>query len=198
MAYKKRLDMDIQSKWNNKHQERMEELTEPASNARLMKLSAYLNGGNALDMACGLGGNSLFLSRNGYNVQAIDISDVAIGYLQDLALKNNLAIAARIADLTSLDKYSWDNQSFDMIVDTYYLDRKVFPLIKKLLKAGGYFFMETYYQASLTAKQGVSDQYKLKPKELLNVFGDWQVLYYEENEHEGRQTIFCRKCKQGN
>ncbi|MCM3728843.1 methyltransferase domain-containing protein [Neobacillus cucumis] len=186
--------MDFQSKWNNKHRERMKQLTEPASNPRLMRLASYLNGGNALDFACGLGGNSLFLSRKGYNVQAIDISDVAIDYIKDLALKNNLSIDARMADLTSLDQHSWDNQSFDMIVVTYYLDRRVFPLIKKILKAGGYFFMETYYQAPTTAKQGVSDQYKLKPKELLNEFGDWQVLYYEENEHERRQTIFCRKC----
>ncbi|MEH7544204.1 methyltransferase domain-containing protein [Neobacillus vireti] len=193
MAYKIRLNMDIQSKWNNKHLERIEQLTEPASNARLMKLAAYLNGGNALDLACGLGGNSLFLSRKGYYVQAIDISDVAIAYLQDQAVKNNLPIDARMADLTSLDQKSYDNQSFDMIVVTYYLDRRVFPLIKKILKADGYFFMETYFQAPNTVKQGVSDQYKLKPKELLNEFGEWQVLYYEENEHEGRQTIFCRK-----
>ncbi|MEH7415566.1 methyltransferase domain-containing protein [Neobacillus drentensis] len=186
--------MDHQHKWNKKHRERLEQIKDPIPNPRLMKLSEYLKGGIALDFACGLGGNSLFLSRKGYKVQAMDISDVAITFIQDQAAKYNLPINARQADLTSLNQKSWDNQSFDIIVVTYYLDRRIFSMIKKILSSDGYFFMETYYQVPNTVKKGVSDQYKLKPKELLQEFGDWQVLYYEEDEHEGRQTIFCRKC----
>lgn len=185
--------MNSKLKWDSKHMERIKQLEEPAPNPRLIKLASYLSGGNALDLACGLGGNSLFLAQKDYKVQAIDISEVAITYIQEQAAKKALSIDARMADLTVLDHFSWDNQSFDMIVVTNYLDRKLYPYLKKILKKSGYFFMETYYQSPDAENQEISTQYKLMPKELLNEFGDWQILYYEENEHAGRQTIFCRK-----
>jgi tellurite methyltransferase len=53
--------------------------------------------------------------------------------------------------------------------------------------------METYYQSPYIEEQGVSDQYKLNSNELLAEFGDWKVLYFEENEQEGWQSIFCQK-----
>ena len=53
--------------------------------------------------------------------------------------------------------------------------------------------METYYQSPQNEIQRLSNQYKLQPKELLAEFGDWNVLSFEENELEGRQTIFCQK-----
>jgi hypothetical protein len=41
--------------------------------------------------------------------------------------------------------------------------------------------METFYQSPQIENQGVSDQYKLQPKELLVEFGDWTVHFFEEN-----------------
>ena len=185
--------MNSKLKWNTKHKERIKQLEDPAPNPRLIKLASYLSGGNALDLACGLGGNSLFLAQKDYKVQAIDISDVAITYIQEQAANMHFSIDAKMADLTAFDHFSWDNESFDMIVITNYLDRKLFPSIKRILKEDGYFFMETYYQSPKAGNREIPTHYKLKPKELLKEFTDWQVLYYEENEHEGRQTIFCRK-----
>lgn len=53
--------------------------------------------------------------------------------------------------------------------------------------------METYYQPAHTENHRVSDQFKLRPKELLTEFREWKVVFWEENEIEGRQTIFCQK-----
>jgi tellurite methyltransferase len=182
--------MDTRTKWNHKHKERLQQLTEPEPNARLESLSDYLTGGTALDLACGVGGNSLFLARNNYKVQAIDISEVAIDYIEIQAVKHNLSIQTQVSDLTN---FNLNKKSFDLVVITYYLDRSLFPIVKKHIKEGGYFFMETFYQSPQTENQGVSTQYKLKPKELLSEFGDWKVLFFEDNEQEGWQTIFCQK-----
>ncbi len=38
--------------------------------------------GKALDLACGLGRNSLFLAEHGMTVDAVDISDVALDRLE--------------------------------------------------------------------------------------------------------------------
>ncbi|MDQ0201035.1 class I SAM-dependent methyltransferase [Neobacillus ginsengisoli] len=185
--------MNTRTKWNTKHKERIDQLQEPAPNPRLKNLAAYLKGGTALDLACGLGGNSLFLARMNYQVQATDISDVAINYLQEQASKYNLKIHPRVCDLTELKNLNWQNQSFHLVVITYYLDRKLFPLVKSIIKESGYFFMETFHQSPQIEDQGVSNQYKLQPKELLAEFSDWTVLFFEENDQKGRQTIFCQK-----
>jgi tellurite methyltransferase len=185
--------MNTRIKWNTKHNERINLLKEPAPNPRLKKLSAPLKGGNALDLACGLGGNSLFLARMNYQVQAIDISDVAINYIQEQATKDNLKIHPRVCDLTDLNNLKWQNSSFNLVVITNYLDRTLFPIVKNIIKENGYFFMETFYQSPLNENQGVSNQYMLQPKELLAEFGAWTVHFFEENEQEGLQTIFCQK-----
>jgi tellurite methyltransferase len=188
------IHMNTKDKWNLKHMDRLTQLKEPQPNPRLKKLASYFKeGGTALDIACGLGGNSLFLAGMNNQVEAIDISDVAINYVQEQAARENLSVQPRVTDLTDLDTLNWPNNPFDFIVMSYYLDRSLFPIVKNVLKDGGYFFMETYYQSTYTEEQGVSDQYKLKSNELLAEFGDWKVLYFEENEQEGWQSIFCQK-----
>lgn len=184
--------MDSRMKWNEKHKEHLNQKKEPTANQRLEALSPYLTGGNALDIACGLGGNSLFLAKMNYQVQAIDLSDIAINYIQEQAEKRKLKIFPQKCDLTEINNLYWSDGSFNIVVITYYLDRDLFPIVKSVIKEEGYFFMETYFQ-SPENKQSISNKYKLFPQELLNEFRDWKVLYFEENENEGRQTIFCQK-----
>ncbi|WP_251555334.1 class I SAM-dependent methyltransferase [Neobacillus muris] len=185
--------MDTKRKWNQKHKERVNHQEVPEPNARLKDLSAYLSGGTAIDLACGLGGNSIFLARLNYQIQAVDISDVAIKYVKEQADLLDLAINPQVFDLTEGDHLPLKASSFDLAVMTYYLDRSLFLPVKNSIKQNGYFFMETFFQSQQKEEQGVSNQYKLKPQELLSEFGDWKVLFYEENEQEGRQTIFCQK-----
>ncbi|WP_144548263.1 bifunctional 2-polyprenyl-6-hydroxyphenol methylase/3-demethylubiquinol 3-O-methyltransferase UbiG [Bacillus sp. X1(2014)] len=187
--------MDSKTKWNNKYKDRMIDIKEPVPNPRLENLSVYLNGGTALDLACGLGGNSLFLARMNYQVHSIDISDVAINFIRERSAQDNLKIQAQVCDLTEWSNPIMTNSTYDIVVITYYLDRSLFPIVKSVTKEGGYFFMETFNQSPRIENQGVSSQYKLLPNELLAEFSDWNVLFFEENEQEGRQTIFCqRKC----
>ncbi|WP_462408472.1 class I SAM-dependent methyltransferase [Neobacillus sp. Marseille-QA0830] len=186
--------MDIRSKWNGKYRERLNHNRgQPETNPRLKHLSSYLTGGEALDLACGLGGNSQFLARMNYQVQAVDISEVAIDYIKELVAVHNLTINSRICDLSKLDNISLKKSLYDLVVMTYYLDRSLFSAVKDSIKHYGFIFIETFYMSPQPENQSVSDQYKLKSQELLTVFRDWKVLFFEENEQEGRQTIFCQK-----
>ncbi|HYK73185.1 MAG TPA: class I SAM-dependent methyltransferase, partial [Pseudoneobacillus sp.] len=114
--------MNSRMKWNNKYLDRISQSEEPSPNPRLQAVSAYLNGGNALDLACGLGANSLFLAGMNYQVQALDISDVAINYLLEKVAKYDLDIHPQVCDLTDLSNLEWDNSRYDLVVITYYLD----------------------------------------------------------------------------
>ncbi|OIJ11048.1 hypothetical protein BKP37_16695 [Anaerobacillus alkalilacustris] len=186
--------MDPRSKWNSKYKDRLSSNTQQvAPNERLKNVSDYLTGGKGLDLACGLGANSFFLAQLGYNIQALDISEVATQYVREQAREKQLDIVATAIDLTNLSKLNFKKNLFDLVIITYYLDREIFPYVKSIIKDNGYFFMETFYLSEETKEVGVSNKYKLHPNELLSTFTDWQVLYFEENEKEGRQTILVKK-----
>lgn len=183
--------MDSREKWNRKYEERLNNHDRVQANERLKNLALYFEGGLALDVASGLGGNSLFLAEQGFEVHSYDISEVGIHHLQEQAKKNNLLIHAEVCDLTDMTKLPFAQQSFHLVAMTYYLDRQLFPLIKLLVKEKGYFFMETFYKSAVNGS--ISNTYKLYSQELRQEFSDWTIIYFEENPLEGRQTILCRK-----
>lgn len=185
--------MDPKDKWNRKHMDRLTGDESFVPNQRLVALSPYFKGGRALDLACGLGANSLYLGEISYRVEAYDVSEVAINHIRSKAEQLQLEVEPFMCDLTDLTLFDEKKSSFDLVVITYYLDRELFPVVKDLLVDDGYFFMETYYRAPGGSSGSVSERYKLDSQELLEVFGDFQVLFFEENEQEGRQTILARK-----
>lgn len=93
-------------------------------------------GKEALDIACGMGRNARFLVNKGFHVDALDISTTAIDSLQ-----NKPNITAKEVDF---DSYTLDKDSYDLIVCTYFLERKLFSQIISALKKNGLFIFETY------------------------------------------------------
>src|SRR5678810_1193749 len=67
------------------------------------EFSALLKPGKALDIACGTGRNAIFLAERGWQVDAIDISPVALTKLDAAAKSENLSIAAGQADLQTAE-----------------------------------------------------------------------------------------------
>ncbi|MBD3647070.1 MAG: methyltransferase domain-containing protein, partial [Pseudomonadales bacterium] len=89
---------DPASKWNEAWRDR----TEPGEVARVLTDYQHLlpARGRCLDVACGLGGNSLWLAKQGLEVDAWDISEVAIEKLNRFAEQQGLSIKTRVVDAT--------------------------------------------------------------------------------------------------
>lgn len=55
--------------------------------------------GDALDIGAGDGRHAVFLARNGFRVEAVDISTAAVHHLAELARRGRLRLRARRADI---------------------------------------------------------------------------------------------------
>ena len=145
--------------------------------ALLRDNTQLLRGGKALDVAMGTGSNAVLLATHGYEVEGVDISSVAVNSVKKYANRNDLPITAIEADLTD---YLFQEQTFDIIIDFYYLDRNIIPQLKKGLKSGGLIFFETYTEEQLSFGDILNPDYLLKPNELLASFLDYFIIYYHE------------------
>ena len=134
-------------------------------------------GGAALDLACGRGGNALFLAARGYNTRAWDISAVAIQRLADLARQRGLPLAAQQRDVTADPP---EPESFDVIVVSRFLDRALAPAICAALKEQGLLFYQTFIREKISDFGPHNLAYRLQANELLHLFSSLHLIYYHE------------------
>ena len=102
----------------------------------------------ALDLGCGTGTTAFVLSKLGFSVTGIDISETAIQMGRDLAKQQNLDIQFVIDDLLKIKNL---REKFDLIYDSHCLHcivfdedrKKAFSEIRKLLNPSGLFILDT-------------------------------------------------------
>ncbi|MFT6631663.1 MAG: 2-polyprenyl-3-methyl-5-hydroxy-6-metoxy-1,4-benzoquinol methylase [Bacteriovoracaceae bacterium] len=149
---------------------------------------------NILDMGMGEGRNAVFLAQKGHKVTGIDISSVAIKKSQILAKEFGVKIKTVVG---TLNKYKIKDQTFDVIICFYFVDRDLNEKIKKWLKPGGILIYEahTLNEYNLKNSKGDNKNYYLKPQELLSMFPQMKILKYEEPLHESeyRAGIILKK-----
>lgn len=167
--------------WNERYRAKT---SEPPVPAAVLAENAHLlpRPGTALDLACGRGGNALFLARRGFVVTARDQSAVAVDALQHAAAGEALSLLAEIADV---ERLPWPPACFDVIVVSRYLYRALAPVIIARLAEGGLLFYQTYTTGKPEGVGPRNPAYLLGPNELLRLFGDLEVRYYREDSSCG-------------
>ena len=134
--------------------------------------------GTALDLACGLGANAIFLAELGLAVTAWDISSVAIDKLTAYAVQQGLNINARQKKITA---ESFNGCCFDVIVVSRFLDRSLSDAIIGALKPDGLLFYQTFTREKTSRKPPNNPDYLLAENELLDMFSPLRVIFYREN-----------------
>lgn len=124
--------------------------------------------GNALDIACGNGRNSIFLAEKGFVVDAVDISTVATSNLSGRNPNINVIC-------TDLDTWDIPQNRYALIINIRFLDRRLFPLIQNGLRTGGVLIFESFMD-------GEKDKYCLKQNELLRAFQSFRIIFYQEKK----------------
>ncbi len=138
--------------------------------------------GQALDLACGLGGNALFLAAKGLKAHAWDISSLALKKLQKNAEKKALKIAIK---QVYIEPDCLPKNTFDVIVLAHFLDRSLCNAIMDALKSGGLLFYQTYVREKIDLRGPNNPAFLLARNELLQLFSPMTVLVYRENSLVG-------------
>lgn len=174
------MSLKDKEKWNTKYDDESY-ITgkEPCewfkSHAGLLK-----KGGKALDIAAGEGRNSVFAASLGYEVVCMDISEIALKKAQRLANEKNVKITTLFADL---DSSSLPENEYDLVLCFNFLERRLFPEIRKTLKSGGILFYETFSVDYLKYSR-FKKEWVLEQNELLKVFNDFRILRYREVDED--------------
>ncbi len=167
--------MNIKAKWN----ERYRAGTQERQPAQVLAENLHLlpDRGRALDLACGLGANALLLAKQGLEVVAWDISDVAIAVLRETAQRLALNIAAEVRDVESHPPLA---KTFDVIVVSYFLDREIIPALIQALRPGGLVYYQTFTRQRLSGSGPRGAAFRLADQELLHLFSRLQLVFYRE------------------
>jgi len=175
--------------WDEKHAEE-HGLDTPASFLReILDLASWrIQPGKVLDLATGKGRNAIFLAQKGFDVEAVDISEVALDEGRRRARELGVTVNFQQADL---EKIELSESSYDLVVNINYLQRSLFPQIKKSLKLGGHVIFDTYLIDQQVLGHPRNPAYLLAHNELLEIFRDFRVLYYREGKfaEEGKESF---------
>ena len=134
----------VAQKWDAKYQTAT--LQDTVNPCYVLKQHSHLLPfyGQALELACGLGGNARFMAQCGLKTDAWDISDTALTLLNNWANLNQLPIEPLITDL---EQMILPYQKYDVIVVSRYLDRDLFVGIEQALKPNDLLFYQTFLSA---------------------------------------------------
>ncbi len=148
--------------------------------------------GSAIDIACGTGGNAIFLANRGLSTQAIDISDVAIEQLND---RNVPGLTANCQDVekhpiltstaNSTNATPISQGKFDVIVVSCYLHRDLCHAMIEALAPGGLLFYQTFHQQKQSSNGPSNPKFLLKNNELLDLFDALDTLIFHQLSNQG-------------
>ncbi len=131
---------------------------------------ANVAAGRALELACGLGHNAIWLAQEGWLVDAVDISGVGLARAAEFGRAVGVKVNWIAADL---DEYVPEARAYDLVVVFRFLDSTRLPgIIESALRPGGVLVYETFTMAHLKRPDSrmKNPAFALTPGELPTLF----------------------------
>ena len=184
-------------RWNEKYLDK--NIAQKLSTATkiVQEYAKESRGKQALDIACGIGRHSKYLVSQGFSIDALDVSSVAIEQLQ--GLKN---IHAQEVDF---DSHTLEKEKYDLIVCTYYPERKLLPQMIAGLNKDGIIIFETFVHDTSNKSSPSNPKFLLKKDELKNYFSkdcellvmkEWIDIDYKGNESSKASMVARKRINQ--
>ena len=147
--------------------------------------------GPCLDVACGLGEQSLWAAGQGYDVVAIDASDVAITALNSAAVRLGLRdrIDSRIVDLDEGLPTDVGNECA-LVICQRFRDPRLYSQLVYMLRPGGVLVITVLSSVGAAGEPG---PFHAPPGDLVCAFRDLEVDIERSVELDGEATLVARR-----
>lgn len=154
----------------------------------LISTVSSLPPGRALELACGLGHNAIWLARNGWQVDAVDVSPVGLRLAAELAGTHRADVNWIAADL---DDFVPQPDAYDLVCVFRFLERSRLPaLVEQALRPGGRLLYETFTIAHLARPDShmKNPDFALAPGEMPRLFPQLRTIEAGEFELPDRSV----------
>lgn len=165
-------------RWNKRYKAETTYQTKAPRQLLTDNLSLLPASGIALDVAMGLGHDSCLLAQHGMTVYGVD---VALHALRQ-AKKRCPNLHVYVADLERSPILPIHP---DLILDFYYFQPSLIPVLIQKLKPGGFFFFETFTTSMLRIKSQLNPAHLVEPESILAVFKNFDMIYTYNGLKEG-------------
>lgn len=128
----------------------------------------------ALDLGCGGGRDAVFLAEQGWQVTAIDQEQRVIERAKTLAQNNQTQVNWRVCDVRRAD--CLPASSFDLILMMRFLNRDLYPYIRRHTRPGGYVLIQTFVEGVEKFGSPKNPQFILQKGELAKEFAEYEVI----------------------
>lgn len=168
-------------RWDRRYADPGAQLRKTAPDALLARHTPpAAPGARALELACGLGHNAIWLAEQGYTVDAFDISLNALRQAREEMLVRGVHVNFVAADL---DQFALPKRAYDVVCVFRFLDRALLPEIRNRVRPGGVIVYQTLNIGHLAQHPETNPEYLLRRGELPEHFPGWTVLEAVDQEH---------------
>lgn len=151
----------------------------------------HRDSGSVLDIGAGDGRNALFLASKGFEVKAVDISEVGLEKLQGFAVQQNVSVEREVVDLSA-----WSvDRDYDVMVCTAVLQNipeesaiRLLENMKRHTRPDGLHALVVFTTEGTEAFRNATGAHGLfvPPNWLRDFYHDWEVLEYTEQPRSVR------------
>lgn len=147
--------------------------------------------GICLDVACGLGAQSLWAAREGFDVVSLDASEVAITALNSAAVRSGLRdrIDSRVVDLDDGLPADVANRC-SLVICQRFRDPRLYGQFEYMLRPGGVLVLTVL---SIVGLRGEAGPHHAPPGELVVSLTGGDLEIERHVELDGEATIVARR-----
>ena len=146
--------------------------------------------GRAVDVACGLGRQAVWAALRGLEVDALDVSPVAIGSVRELAARHGVAARVHAAVHDADDALAGVTGPYELIVCQRFRSPALYPVVRRLLTPGGIAVVTVLSEVGLAGDPG---PFHAPAGELAAAFAGRDLEVLVDVEADGEATIVVRR-----
>lgn len=166
------------NRWDERYAERSANDMPPPDPLLLQFTPPPTPDARALDVAAGMGQNGLWLAQQGYSVDLMDASRVALNLAYDAALARQLQNVQFYH--VDLDTAQLAPDTYDLICVFRFLQRNLIPQLRAALRPGGRIIYQTFNIQQIEVKPDWNPDRLLQMGELAGYFADWRLVHRTE------------------